>query len=688
MPAVPLIVGGNATWPTTGSFFFPVAIGPLLAIAGGGDLDTRVPWRAAGTFRRLQVRITSSNGAGFVRFRKNGLNGNQAITWSAGASGTFEDVSNADSIVAGDLCNIQVRLDTGSSLGVSLLHAEWEPQADMPVRLYAYVDLFSTASATRYITVCGYMDLSPGGTEAHVALSMRTAATVRNAAIYVNANTRTTTTTFAVRKDGADTTIVLNIAGGATGLFENTADTASVASGNELTWRVTTGTGTGSIGASQLSVEYVTSDGSTEWINGKDGATLNQNQTKWIPFAGRLFTWGDESSPNVTTRESVVLLRLRAYVSANTLNVTCSVRTRRNGTDGTQLLSIAGGTTGWFEDTSGKDVFSDGDNGHLQLAVPAGSGSITFYSTLLTVLQAETPTVAAIGASTDTDQIVGVDAATANFVGAAAGDAPLLSRDTAMLGETVAPVVAEGIVDVQTPMGIVSAATTIEVRNVDALMAESALVPSAVESTTSIDEPTFASAGIPAGDAPITVQDSPTAGITLALTAAEGIVGPQDLTEPLAVAVTIETLGVATDITTAETAFTLVVSDTETGGERSEAVIISASPNTAHAAGTENITTSGSGDVISTSSATISESLIPGASLVPTVVSAATLHVLTEAATAATAPDLLTCGDALPISVSGTVDAADELAVRPTSGIEVLVMARVRVVHVSPRGDP
>lgn len=383
-----LVASGSIQWTISGAFYIPVGIGNAQALSGGGDVNTRIPYYAAGTFSRLQVYVGLANGGScVVTFQKNGAAGNQAISVSTGATGVFEDASNTDAISSGDLVNIRINATRGSGdYFVNLVGVVWEPDSGSVVRLFMFpIGSFSTNSVTRYTQVAGLPALASN--ESNVVQKVPVAATLRNAAVYVASNGRSTNCVLTLRKSTSgtpgDSALVVTIAGGATGLIENTTDEDTVSADETLDWKLTTGGGGGTIDVSCVSFEFVPSGSATAWIAGDAGnEVISQNQTRFAPVLGRLILRTTNVGV-VTARAPGTLSNLRLYITANTLTVTLTVRLLVDGANGNQVLSISSGATGWLEDTTNTDVLDGGEVLEMSYVAPAGSGSATMWTTVM-----------------------------------------------------------------------------------------------------------------------------------------------------------------------------------------------------------------------------------------------------------------------------------------------------------------
>src|SRR3990167_7824688 len=70
---------------------------------------------------------------------------------------------------------------------------------------------------------------------------------------------------------------------------------------------------------------------------------------------------GDEVSRQITYRTAGMLKQLYVNVPANTATANSTVRVRKNGANGNQLVTIPSATTGVFEDNVNTDAVAAGD---------------------------------------------------------------------------------------------------------------------------------------------------------------------------------------------------------------------------------------------------------------------------------------------------------------------------------------
>ena len=102
---------------------------------------------------------------------------------------------------------------------------------------------YTTASVSRYNGIVGGQTAS-AGSEIQNKCKIRKAATGKNLAVYVSANARTTDTLVRTRKNATNGACLITIGPGATGWFEDTTNSDTLAVGDDYDVVTVTGTGT------------------------------------------------------------------------------------------------------------------------------------------------------------------------------------------------------------------------------------------------------------------------------------------------------------------------------------------------------------------------------------------------------------------------------------------------------------
>lgn len=221
------------------------------SLSGDIGLDTTEAYMqhkvdVPGTFRNLQVGISTNTRSSTttVNFRVNAGTVNQTVSIGAGATGLFEDVTNTDVIVAGDDCNFGLLTGTGTgTLGIRAITVTFVNSTNQKANAYASISGGQNKSATQTINSCiGGMIANIVTTEASVQQNTNFPFVASQLKCYVSANSFSGTSTFALRKNGANGNNTVAIGAGATGLFEDTTHSDSFLGNDEINVAWTGGT--------------------------------------------------------------------------------------------------------------------------------------------------------------------------------------------------------------------------------------------------------------------------------------------------------------------------------------------------------------------------------------------------------------------------------------------------------------
>jgi len=116
---------GSVIYGATGPVSIAIAT-TTFAIVGkiigtnANEVNVQLKMRASGTLKNLRIFVSTNNHNGIttIRVRKNGVNGNQLVSYAALGIGEQEDLVNTDTFVAGDLISIQLTTLATSGLMV------------------------------------------------------------------------------------------------------------------------------------------------------------------------------------------------------------------------------------------------------------------------------------------------------------------------------------------------------------------------------------------------------------------------------------------------------------------------------------------------------------------------------------------------------------------------------------------
>lgn len=133
------------------------------------------------------------------------------------------------------------------------------------------------------------------------------------------------------------------------------------------------------------------------------GLVLAAGLVRSLATYGYLATFSAEADAQIEVNESYILEKLFLRVTANATTASSTIRSRKNGANGGQSVSVGAGLTGVFEDASGSDSLTSGDlfNGHVTVGA-GGSLTLSILSFLLTHLTDNVPILGAGGVGSAT----------------------------------------------------------------------------------------------------------------------------------------------------------------------------------------------------------------------------------------------------------------------------------------------
>jgi len=236
----------------------------------------------------------------------------------------------------------------------------------------------TTANTTECFTV-SMNDFNP--TEASVQRMIRSPGSCSNLMIHLTANGVAATSTFVFRKNAANGNNTVSIGSSATGFFEDTTNTDTVAAGDKINMNLIPGAGTGTFTYTSVGFAF---DASTNTVslnicsNGTNASNITtaSQTTYYHPnalFASYITT---ETNFKERQRKAGTFKNLAAYISSNTSNNAATLRSRLNAANGALSASITGNTSGFFEDTTNTDTVAVGDDYNLSFTTGTGSTNI------------------------------------------------------------------------------------------------------------------------------------------------------------------------------------------------------------------------------------------------------------------------------------------------------------------------
>jgi hypothetical protein len=389
MAYVPLI-GGNGIGNTSFNFNTTTYAPPAWGGASGTAWSTTeanryVTWRTAGTWAQLLVLITANTiatSASTLKSRINTADGNQSVSIAAGATGTFEDATNSDTVSAGD--ELAVKLTTPNTSGSITLNGivSWFNATTNSVsKSSANLSTASPSSgSTGYRNLCGSQNNNP--VEGRSETLIGAAGTLKNLFVNITANSRAVVDTWTVRVSGASTGITVSSTASTTGILEDTSNTAAVVAGDTVTIMQAWGASAASI-TWDAALELETTNNST-WLPANQGGTsLGTSLTRYWPPAGTGVN-ATEANTALTFRRAGTLSYGYVFLVTNGITATSTFRTRINGANGNITVSVGSGATGQFTDTSNTDAVAVGDLINWQTVTGASGSTMTVAGMSLT----------------------------------------------------------------------------------------------------------------------------------------------------------------------------------------------------------------------------------------------------------------------------------------------------------------
>lgn len=325
---------------------------------------SQLKMRSAGTLSHLYARVTvNDKAASTVRLRINNGDGNQVLSIGDSATGEFEDITHTDVVAAGNTVDVKITTGSGGTrltiVPVSLL---FEPSSNAVCK---YVsgngDVEPTGTDVGYIHLVGYVSAVDTADEIPHKFKMKTTGTFKNLGITVWSNS-VGTSTFRLRKNGANGNLAASVLDHTTGIFEDIINTDDVAVDDLFNYSFVRGGSAGGIAIGVFNVELWTTDNKFHVFCGfQTGRTYNANIIRYDSPGGYLVGFSDETYVENKVLVSTTFSNLMCYVSSNTLTAASILKFRKNVADGNQSVSIAASTTGYFEDNTHTDSCSVGD---------------------------------------------------------------------------------------------------------------------------------------------------------------------------------------------------------------------------------------------------------------------------------------------------------------------------------------
>jgi hypothetical protein len=351
----------------------------------------------AGTCKRLTATVATEGGSTgrVIKFVKNGTPTSQTIPIANGATGTFSNTSNADSMAVGDVFDITLEATITNTWAVNNVSIEFEHATNCVGILANWFSSTNNVTTVRYSVVGGYG--SQVSTEADVEQYIDVACTMSRMSVHLNTNTRTTALDITLRKNNADTAITYSVPSATTGRFTDTTHTAAFAAGDRATISWLSSTGTGSWGQAFITTTADYGSAADDFILlnaahtscpwGTNIGTRKATLGAYLPSG----TWNSTSTlPVIISPWTLIKSRLHVLTNATTGNSTFSWR--KNDVAQTALdVVVPSATTGHFT-TTGSASYAANDNITMSITTTT-TGALTArtWAAVMTKLPSSSP---------------------------------------------------------------------------------------------------------------------------------------------------------------------------------------------------------------------------------------------------------------------------------------------------------
>jgi hypothetical protein len=332
------------------------------------------------TFSKLRVVMTTNSKTlsnPSVTIRNNGADSAVFISIPFGVTGTYSDTVNTTTVAATNAFSVQFTYGaTGSgTVGYSAISVVADYTGAESITVFHNTTITAVSSSTRYHSISGYgVNTS---TESQMQVRIPKAGYLKYGVIRITSNTRNGSTVYTLRKNSADTAMVITVPTTTSGVFKDTTNFVSIAANDLVVWKSVLGGTTGTVTPQSMHIEYETS--TDEFITVTESAV---SYTYTVSVAGTYYAFlGGTSAQALTEAQSKIKFgiadhnanNMRVYVITNARAVISTVTLRKNGADTALMVSIPASTTGHFSNPTNSVPIAVDDDLNLKVYSPAAA---------------------------------------------------------------------------------------------------------------------------------------------------------------------------------------------------------------------------------------------------------------------------------------------------------------------------
>jgi hypothetical protein len=389
---------GTSHATSVGSNYVSLGSGAYQAQVQTTDV-ARTKFRTAGTFRDLRVRVLSNlrTSATDVRTYKNGVDGTLQVRVPALTTGNYSDPTHTDTVAVGDVWSYRIQRFASGALtfGPRDIRVTWST-ASGATHLVAHHN-GGTGSATSFIAITGSHNTSTtaSATETHVQHKLPIAGTLQHPSLDVVTNTRNGALTYTLRKNAADTAVVISVTAATTGLFEDASNSAAVVATDLVCWSRAVGGASGAAAINSHGITFVPTTADEWWAGGIGASTGNGTlafaQTAYFAPIGQAESNATEAErQNEVGLDGTSLLSLTTQISS-TPNAASTMTLRKNGVDTAIAVSIPQATSGWVTTSGGPVTYDATDLLSVKVVTGGSSSALSWRAVVLNGLSTEHP---------------------------------------------------------------------------------------------------------------------------------------------------------------------------------------------------------------------------------------------------------------------------------------------------------
>lgn len=315
-----------------------------------------------------------------IRFINNFVVGNQILTIPAGVTGVFADITNIDTVTAGDPYAIGATFPvTGGAIQISQIGGVYEDSSGNYVSKYSGVAtavLNGAVDVTRFGALAG-VNVSQTS-EASQQTMMTTSGTLKNLSGRAYLNGHNTDIIYRIRINGADGNSFITVPASTTGYYEDISNSDSVVDGDLVCISGFSGPATGTL-YFNCGIDFESSTLAT--VTGNLSATIGGI----TPGTNKYYRINCSGGSNVTQSQAqmycstdFVIKNARILVPTNTHTVGATWTMQLNGTDSSVVITVPSATTGEFSDVTNELTVTQGDLVNWRMDMP-GAGNATVF---------------------------------------------------------------------------------------------------------------------------------------------------------------------------------------------------------------------------------------------------------------------------------------------------------------------